>query len=207
MSTTLYLVRNAATEWSREKRVAGRRDLPLSAEGRAQAEATAVHFRELELAEVLSSPLPRAVETADAIASPHKLDVARDPRLTDLHAGRWEGLRHAEIAANDEYKAFLNDPVGRNVPGGEPLVEVRDRMISSVGQALVDNELGANVVIVSHAAPLRVLIAHYLGMNVAHYHRLRLSPASVTALRFDAPSGVPRLLTLNCLGELKTTTS
>jgi broad specificity phosphatase PhoE len=204
MHTTLLLVRNGATEWTRERRVAGRRDLPLSAEGRAQSQLLAERLRDIEIAEILSSPLPRAFETAETIAAPHKLDVARDPRLTDLHAGKWEGMRHSEVAANPEYKAFLNDPVGRNVPGGEPLMEVRDRMIGSVQQALTDNELGAVVVLVSHAAPLRILVAHYLGMSLAHYHRLRLSTGSVSALGFETLDGVPRLLTINCAADLKT---
>jgi broad specificity phosphatase PhoE len=207
MHTTLLLVRNGATEWSRERRVVGRRDLPLSAEGREQSAALATRLAHLEIAEILSSPLPRAFETAEAIAGPHKLQVARDPRLTDLHAGKWEGMKHAEVAANEEYKQFLNDPVGRGVPGGEPLVGVRDRMVSSVDQALTDNEMGAVIVLVSHAAPLRVLIAHYLGMSLQHYHRMRLSPGSVTALGFDALAGVPRLLTINSTADVKTAIS
>jgi len=70
-----------------------------------------------------------------------------------------------------------------------------------VSQALADNELGANIVIVSHAGPLRVLLAHYLGMNLVHYHRLRLSPASVSVLRFESEHGVPRILTINCTAD------
>ena len=54
----------------------------------------------------------------------------------------------------------------------------------------------------SHAGPLRVLLAHYLGMDSANYHRLRLSPASVSILRFDSEQGIPRLLTVNCVGSL-----
>jgi broad specificity phosphatase PhoE len=69
--------------------------------------------------------------------------------------------------------------------------------VASVSQALADNELGANILIVSHAGPLRVLLAHYLGMNLIHYHRLRLSPASLSVLRFESEVGVPRILTIN----------
>ena len=202
MHTTLYLVRNASTDWSREGRVAGRRDLALSTEGRAEAGRLAERLRALEVAEVLTSPLPRAVETAEAAASLHKLEVARDPRLTDLHAGQWEGARHQEVAASPEYKRFLADPLSASIPGGEKLTDTRDRMVAAIEQALEDNELGANIVIVSHAGPLRVLLAHYLGMDLASYHRLRLSPASVSALRFESERGVPRVLALNWLADL-----
>jgi broad specificity phosphatase PhoE len=202
MHTDLYLVRNAATEWSREKRVAGRRDLGLSAEGQAQAAELGERLRNIEIAEVLCSPVLRAVETSERIARPHGIEVARDPRLTDLGAGTWEGMKHEEIWASEEYKRFLANPLAESIPGGEKLVDARDRLVSSVNQALADNELGANVVMVSHAGPLRVLLAHYLGMDLANYHRLRLSPASISVLRYDSEQGIPRLLAVNCTGSL-----
>jgi broad specificity phosphatase PhoE len=202
MYTTLFLVRNAATEWSREGRVTGRRDLALSTEGRAQADALAAQLAEIDVTEVLCSPVLRAVETAEAIARGHGLEVARDPRLTDLGAGIWEGMKHDEVAASEQYRRFIASPLSEEIPGGERLKDARDRMIASVDQALVDNELGANVVVVSHAGPLRILLAHHLGMDLATYHRLRLSPASVSILRFDSEAGVPRLLGLNCTGKL-----
>jgi broad specificity phosphatase PhoE len=202
MHTTVLLVRNAATAWTREGRVAGRRDIGLSAEGAAEAATLAERLEGIEVAEVLSSPLPRAVDTAEAIATRHQVQVARDPRLTDFDAGRWEGARHAEIASV-EYRKFIANPLSVSIPGGERLTEARDRVVAAVEQALEDNELGANVVVVSHAGPLRVLIAHYLGMDLANYHRLRISAGSVTALRFESERGVPRILTVNGTGDLR----
>jgi probable phosphoglycerate mutase len=205
MHTTVFLVRNGSTEWSREGKIAGRREIGLSAEGRQQADDAAQRLASADLSEVLSSPLPRAVETAEKIAAFHKLEVARDPRLTDFDAGRWEGQRHVDVLATEEYKRFLANPMSERIPEGEPLGAVRDRVISSLEQALSDNELGANIAVISHAGPLRILAAHYLGMDLANYHRLRLSPASVTVLRFDSVRGVPRLLAVNSLGDLRVT--
>jgi broad specificity phosphatase PhoE len=202
MHTTLFLVRNGATDWSREGRIAGRREIGLSNDGRTQADDLAARLAGVDLNEVLTSPLPRAVQTAERIAAAHKLEVARDPRLTDFNAGRWEGQKFADVLQSDEYKRFLANPMSEVIPSGERMSAARDRMISSVEQALQDNELGANIVMVSHAGPLRVLVSHYLGMDLANYHRLRLSPASVTVLRFDSVAAIPRLLTVNALGEL-----
>ena len=203
MHTTLLLVRNGATEWSRERRVVGRRDIGLSAEGRAQAEELAARLVGVEVAEVLSSPLPRAFETAELVASSHKNEVARDPRLTDFHAGKWEGMKYADVSGSEDYRRFLASPLADAIPGGgETLHAARDRMVGSIEQALGDNELGANIIVFSHAGPLRVLIAHYLGMDLANYHRLRISPASVTALRFETEHGMPRVLAVNCVGDV-----
>ncbi len=202
MYTTLFLVRNADTEFTRDRRVAGRRDVGLSAAGRTQAESLRDALaNRLEIAEILASPLPRAVETAEILAGAFGLGVVRDPRLIDFDAGRWEARSHAEIGASPEYRKFIEDPVSESIPGGERLIDVRDRIVAAVSQALADNELGANIFLVSHAGPLRVLIAHYLGMSLVHYHRLRLSPASLTVLRFESEVGVPRILTVNCLGD------
>lgn len=203
MHTTVLLVRNGTTDWNRDGRLAGRRDIGLSVEGRAQVGELAGRLGAIDLAEVLSSPLPRAVETAEALAGPHQLEVGRDPRLIDFHAGKWEAMKQADIAASEEYRRFLENPLADAIPGGERLVEARDRMIASIEQALSDNELGATIAVVSHAGPLRVVLAHYLGMDLANYHRLRLSPASVSALGFDSEHGVPRVLALNHMGDLR----
>jgi broad specificity phosphatase PhoE len=199
MHTTLFLARNADTDFSRDRRVAGRRDIGLSLAGREQAAALRDRLRTVELTEILSSPLPRAVDTAETVAQAMSLGVVRDPRLVDFAAGQWEGRSHAEIAATEEWRRFMASPAETAIPGGERLIEVRDRMVASVSQALQDNELGASILIVSHAGPLRVLLAHYLGMELAHYHRLRLSPASLTVLRFESETEGPRVLTVNCL--------
>jgi broad specificity phosphatase PhoE len=203
MYTTLFLVRNADTDFTRDGRVAGRRDISLSAAGRAQAAELRNRLSEgkQELNEILASPLPRAVETAEIIAAPFGHGVVRDPRLIDFDAGRWEGQTHKDIAASGEYQKFMGDPVTESIPGGENIGAVRDRIVASVSQALADNELGASIMVVSHAGPLRVLLAHYLGMNLIHYHRLRLSPASLSILRFESEAGVPRVLTINCTAD------
>jgi probable phosphoglycerate mutase len=146
--------------------------------------------------------LPRAFETANRIGLAAELEVARDPRLIDFDAGAWEGRPIAEVAQTEEYKRYLAQPLETPIPGGrERLTEVRDRVVASVAQVLADNELGAHIVMVSHASPLRVLIAHALGMDVAMYHRLRLDPCSVSVLEFEGERGVPRVLALNHIGS------
>jgi broad specificity phosphatase PhoE len=203
MYTTLFLVRNADTDFTRDRRVAGRRDIGLSRDGRGQAERLRDRFgsQKLEFDEILASPLPRAVETAEILAAPLGHGVVRDPRLTDFDAGRWEGQTHNDIGGSPEYQRFIQNPVDESIPGGERISGVRDRVVAAVSQALADNELGANILMVSHAGPLRVLLAHYLGMNLVHYHRLRLSPASISILRFESEAGVPRVLTINCTAD------
>ena len=97
LHTTVYLIRNAETVWNTERRLAGRRELGLSDQGRATAQSLVTRFAGIELEELLSSPLPRTVETAQPLALAQGLELARDPRLSDWQAGAWEGRTYAEI--------------------------------------------------------------------------------------------------------------
>jgi broad specificity phosphatase PhoE len=195
VDTTIFLVRNAATAWTRDGRITGRRDLDLSPEGRAQTDQLAAQLARIEISEVLVSPQQHAVQTAEPIAARHGLEVARDPRLGDLAVGAFEGMSGALVSVSEDYRRWLD---GNALSGVEPLADARDRMLASLTQALADSELGANVVLVSHAGPLRLLLAHALGMELGQFHRLRLSPASVSVLRFGSDPGAPRVLAMNC---------
>ena len=197
METTLFLVRHGETAWTTSRRVMGRRDVGLSDAGRTQAEQVARHLYKVEVAEVLSSPLLRAFETAERVAAAHGIDVARDPRLVDVAPGRWEGMAWDEVAASPEYRAFVRNPDATGFPDGEGLDVVRDRALASIEQALEDNELGANIVVVTHAGVIRVLLAHWLGMRLASYHRLRVGSGSVSVLRWGSDRERPRVLAVN----------
>jgi broad specificity phosphatase PhoE len=202
LHTKLFLVRHGETEWAKSKKVLGRRDIGLSEAGRAQADQAAERLAQVDVAEILASPLLRAVETAERIAAHHKIEVARDPRLTDLQAGKWEGKSYDAVLADEEYQKFLRDPRSHSIPGGEPLDAIRDRVVASIEQALEDNELGSNIVVVTHAGVVRVLLAHYLGMSLANYHRLRVGSGSISILRFETDRELPRVLAVNHGGEL-----
>ena len=197
MHTTLFLVRHGETEWERTRRVAGRRDLGLTDLGLAQAAVVTERLAGLEIAEILSSPLVRAFDTAELISKPHGIEVGRDPRLTDVNVGRWEGKTYREVEASPEYVEFLRGPRLTTIPGGESLVSIRDRVVASVEQALEGNELGSNIVVISHAIVVRVLLAHYLGKELGHYHRLRVTRGSLSLLRYDTDRELPRVLAIN----------
>jgi broad specificity phosphatase PhoE len=201
--TRVFLIRHGITEWHKEKKVLGQRDIGLNAEGVAQAQAIAAHLAELPIGEVLSSPLQRAVQTAELVAARHKIEIARDPRLADFRAGKWEGMAYDEVQASEEYQRFVADPLSQRIPGGEDLGQIRDRAVSAVEQALEDAPAGESVAIVTHAGIVRVILAHYLGSNLANYHRVRVAPGSVSVLSFADDRELPRVIAVNWRGSLK----
>ncbi len=203
LHTTVYLIRNAQTAWNDERRLAGRRELGLSDQGRAAAASLAERFAGIALDELLVSPLPRSMETASALATAQGLDVARDPRLSDWQAGAWEGRGYADIMSDPAYRAMLDQPLTDcGFPGGERFVDIRERMLASIRQALEDNELGAHIALVSHAGPLRILLSHYLSLPPWDHERLRLEPCSVTVLQFTKIEDSPSLVAINLTGRI-----
>ena len=203
MHTTVYLIRNAETAWNQERRLAGRRELGLSDKGLATSHNLVKLFEGIPIDEVLTSPLPRAVDTAKILAAARGLEVARDPRLIDWQAGEWEGRMYEDIMKDPRYTAFLGLPPSEiTMPGGEGLNDTRLRLQSSVEQALSDNELGSNIALVSHAGPLRLLLSHYLSIPPWDHARLRLEPGSVTVLNFTSLTAPPTLRALNCTRPL-----
>lgn len=197
METRVYLIRHGITDWHRERRVLGQRDIGLNPHGIAQAHKLASLLHEIPIGEVVSSPMLRAVQTGEIIATQFGIEVARDPRLADFRVGKWEGMSYDEVSASPEYQRFLADPMSERIPGGENLGQVRDRAISAVEQVLEDAPAGESVAIVTHAGIVRVILAHYLGTQLANYHRLRVAPASMSVLSFRDPRELPRVLAVN----------
>jgi broad specificity phosphatase PhoE len=203
LETTVFLVHPGTTNWHRDGLLLGRRDIPMNDHGKVQAERVAGWLAGTGLAEVISSPLQRALQTATIIGKPFGIDVARDHRLIDFNIGLWEGKPAAEVMASDEYGQFAANPLTVRVPGGESLHEVKTRAVSAVEQTLEDNPAGATIALVTHARVIRVLLTHYMGAPPSTYHCLRIHPGSISVLAFSHESQRPRVLAINWSGELR----
>ena len=197
MSSTVFLVRSGETRWHAEGRLLGRRNIGLSEVGLRQAKGASAILGSLEIKDFMSSPLARAMDTAEIIARHHTLAPGRDRRLTDVDVGKaWEGKTIRSLENDEEYQSMLE---GRSTryPNGEDLEEARTRMVAAIQQAVGDNQRGDNIVIVSHAATIQLALSHYLNMPLASYQRLLLNPGSVSTLTIDVDLGLPKILGIN----------
>jgi probable phosphoglycerate mutase len=150
--TCIILIRHGQTEWNRVERFRGRADVPLNETGLAQAEATGLRIHsEWQPSAVYSSPLSRAVKTAEAIAKHFDLPVQIHPDLADIDYGEWQGLTPDEVRDrwSAELHAWYQQPDQAIIPGGETLAQLRSRGMSAV------NELSAR-----HAEQTIVLVGH-----------------------------------------------
>ncbi|MBN1438093.1 MAG: histidine phosphatase family protein [Anaerolineales bacterium] len=179
--TVLLLVRHGETDWLGE-RLAGRLpDVHLNAEGRRKAETVAAMLRDVPLAEVYSSPLERAVETAEPAARTAGLRIVRDDRLQEVDFGGLAGFPYAELREVPIWRKVHRDPASVRYPGGESLQEVQDRAVRFIKELQSGRESGV-VAAFTHADTIRLALAFFLGMPLASYHALVTDPASVSVL-------------------------
>jgi broad specificity phosphatase PhoE len=189
MPTRLFLVRHGATTLSTEDRFAGSTDVPLSDEGRQQAESLAVRLRNDRIAAAYCSPMRRTIETASILAAPHHLDPVTRPGLREIDHGHWEGMtRHAvETQYHDEYLRWEQDPFTVAPTGGESGVDVMARALPVI-RAIVEAHEGQQILVVSHKATIRLVISSLLGFDARGYRdRLDQAPACLNVIDFKDP--------------------
>ncbi len=171
----------------------------INAQGQREAEALAKRLAKVPLEAVYSSPLERAVETAQVVAACHHLPVEIRYGLGEGQSGEWTGRLIKELQDSEAWKAIQNRPVGVKVGGGESIDEVQERIVREV-EAIRRLHPDGVVAIVSHADPLKALIAHYLCWDLNQFQRIAISPASASILLVDDENA--QLLLLNHTGEL-----
>lgn len=178
-----FLLRHGETEWNRERRIMGRRGVPLSERGRAQLTALAPHLANLGISRIWTSPLPRARSTAELIAEQiGGVPVEDEQGLTEVDYAAWEGKTFPDVASDPAYHAFRKDPLGTPMPGGgESLLQVRDRVFAAMARIAVVSG-GRPVVVVSHGDPLRLVLCGCLGMDVADMRRIRVDNGALSAV-------------------------
>jgi broad specificity phosphatase PhoE/ribonuclease HI len=186
--TRLVLVRHGATVHSAEQRFSGRNALPLDATGERQAAALAAR-RYGAVAAVVSSPLRRAVQTAEAIAAPLRLAVEVVDDLVETEFGGWEGLTFAEARAQDPdlLDAWLVSP-DVAPPGGESFADVARRVRRAREQVIAAHP-ESTVVVVTHVTPIKTLVRLALDAPASAMFRLFLDTASVSVVDYYADGG------------------
>ena len=198
--TTVLLIRHATNDALKEHLLVGR--LPgvhLNEEGRAQALALAERLKGTDLAAIYSSPMERAQETAQPLAAHSGLQVRLHPGLNETDCGRWAGQPLEKLRRRRLWRGLQAHPSGTRFPGGESAHEMQARMVSAVEQIRAAHPDGI-VAAVSHADPIKAVVAHYVGLALDLFQRLAVAPASLTVLTLDGPT--PRLVCLNDTGHL-----
>ena len=198
MITRIFLVRHGATPLTADDRFAGSSDVPLGPEGRIQVERLADRLTAAPFAAIYSSPLGRTVATATIVGGPHALTPVLADGLREIDHGRWEGLRRDDVRQMypEEYAAWERDPVNVAPLGGETGHHVLARALPVMNDIIVRHS-GQSVLVVAHKATNRLLIAHWIGIDLRGYRdRIEQLPACLNLLDFKSPDEA-RLVLLN----------
>ena len=183
------MVRHGATQSSAEDRFSGSVNIEISEEGKFQVRQLAERLADDSITAVYCSPLTRAIQTADILASPHQLPLIHEQGLREIDHGHWEGMRRADVESQfpEEYASWEEDPFTFAPQGGEAGVNVIARALPVIRKIVVDHR-GQNVIVVSHKATLRLLISSLLGFDARGYRdRLDQLPACLNVLDFKDP--------------------
>ncbi len=188
MKHLLLLIRHGQTTWNVEHRLPGL--LPgveLTDTGREQAKRLAEALAPFPLSAIISSPLARAVETAEYLAQGRNLTIQLEPDLVDIDLGHWSGQNRDQLSKSDPaWKAFLRDPTvaPRDV---ETFPELEQRVVAAVERWLQKDSTGPYPAFVTHADVIKLLIAHYIRLEAAGQVRsLLIDNASVSVLELNA---------------------
>ena len=169
--TTILLARHGETDWNRQGRFQGHADPPLNATGRAQAAELAAELKAVGLAAVYSSPLRRALETAQAVAAEHGLDPVAVDALREVDVGSWQGLTRVEIETQfpEQFARWLDYDQGWE--DGESYEKMGRRAVAALLELALAHE-GERVLAVTHGGPIRAAFAFADGSSHADARRL-----------------------------------
>lgn len=198
---TVVLVRHGRTTTTGTVLPGRARGLHLSAEGARQASALAARLGALPRppSAVYASPLERAQETAAPIARAFHLRVRTDAGLLECDFGQWTGARLSVLRRRRDWRDVVFAPSTFRFPRGESFTEMQARTWDAV-VALAGRHSGETIVAVSHADPIKAVVATALGIPLDLFQRTVVSTCSASVVVLGGAA--PLVLCVNSLGDL-----
>jgi probable phosphomutase (TIGR03848 family) len=180
----ILLIRHGENEFVKTGKLAGR--LPgihLNEKGKKQAQALGEALKDVSIKAIYSSPLERAMETAQPIAESHQLTIMQEPDLMDTDIGKWQGRSLASLRLMKAWKIVQSAPSRFRFPEGESFVDAQTRYVDALERIIQKHNKPKDVVaVVFHADPIKLAVSHFLGMPLDHFQRLSCDTGSLTAL-------------------------
>jgi probable phosphomutase (TIGR03848 family) len=187
--STLLLVRHGLTAMTGPVLAGHTPGVHLDERGQRQAAAVATRIAAVPVTAIVTSPLERCLETAQAILAAQR-DAGREPAwhvdsaLVECRYGDWTGKALKELAKDPIWKVVQTQPSAARFPGGESLAEVSARAVAAIRGW--DAELGPDAVWVacSHGDVIKAILADALGLHLDQFQRIAVDPSSVSVVRY-----------------------
>jgi broad specificity phosphatase PhoE len=153
-------------------------------------------LRDVPIKAILSSPLERAMDTANPIAESRKLTIIQESDLMDTDIGKWQGKSLKMLRLTKAWKIVQNAPSRFRFPEGESFIDAQTRYVDALERIIQKHHTPQDVVaVVFHADQIKLAVAHFLGMPPDHFQRLSCDTGSLTAL--DVGESSANLIKLN----------
>tara|TARA_B100000929_G_C15505951_1_gene418868 strand:+ start:2391 stop:3032 length:642 start_codon:yes stop_codon:yes gene_type:complete len=204
-ATLIIFVRHGRTPTTGTKLPGRAPNLHLSNEGKSQAEMVAKEiekssssFLGTKVSAVYASPMERTQETAKPIAKTLNLRVRTLQGLNECDFGDWTGRRLRDLSKLKSWSTIQKKPSSFRFPNGESFTEMQNRMLKTVDKIL-ERHPGETVVCVSHADPIKAILASAVGTPLDLFQRIVVGPCSTSVVLYTKER--PLVLTLNSNGN------
>ena len=180
----LLLIRHGENDYVKTGKMAGRiPGVHLNEKGQKQAQALGEALKDVPIKAIYASPLERAMETASPLAVSHKLKIIQEPDLMDTLIGKWQGRSWKLLRLTKAWKVVQNAPSRFRFPEGESFPECQMRIVNVLERVIQKHNKPQDIIaVVFHADPIKLAVAHFLGMPLDHFQRLGCDTGSLTAV-------------------------
>ena len=197
--TTIYLIRHGQTDWNKDKIFRGKADVPLNEHGRKEAQALADHLKHVRPDACYSSPLSRALETAETAIGRRSLSVQTDEGIIDIDYGEWQGLQDAEVSKKfaEIYRRWHETPHRVRFPGGESLAMVKKRSLASLDR-IRSSHPDDTVFVVAHRVVTKVIMCAVLGLSNSAFWKIQQDNCAYNIIEFSIDNTIVVLMNDTC---------
>ncbi len=192
----VLLIRHGENEYIKKGRLAGR--LPgvhLNDNGLQQSRLLAEKLSTAPIKAIYSSPLERATETAGPLASALGLEIILRPGLMETDVGDWQGQTLKSLRRLKIWRTVQYAPSLMRFPGGDSFLDTQYRITNEILEVCALHQPDELIACFTHADPIKLAVAFFLGLPLDNFQRLVVAPASITSLHFGENSS--RLINLN----------
>tara|TARA_B100000902_G_scaffold326133_1_gene321093 strand:+ start:219 stop:1547 length:1329 start_codon:yes stop_codon:yes gene_type:complete len=187
----IFLVRHGETNWNKEGRFQGQRNIPLNSNGKKQAEKASKYLKEINFNKAFSSSMDRPYETAQIILqNKSDLEITKIEKLVEISHGLWEGKLEKEIKEQwpDLLKNWHEKPEQVIMPEGETIKEVSERSLMAWEEICLAQKNKDLTLLVAHDAVNKTLICNILGIDFSNIWMIKQGNGGITIIDiFDDP--------------------
>jgi len=201
---TVLLIRHGETDYVKKGRLAGRLPgVPLNEHGRNQAQLLAEKLTGSPIKAIYSSPIERALQTAEPIANSLDLEIIPRQGLIETEIGEWQNVKVKDVNRTKIWKIIQSTPSLFRFPGGEAFAETQLRISAELQTLSAQHAPNDVFACVSHADPIKLAIAYFIGLPFDLFQRIQISTASISILHLSESSA--QLVAMNFHADLSLT--